>query len=103
MNLNTTPNYTTTVTGHGNINAYLYKYKITDNPACLCRKGPQTVQHIVFDCPLIETEREKLKAVVTRSGSWPVSCNKLGTKYHKHFKEHIDKISWNTEQNTDSQ
>jgi len=25
MNLNTTPNYKTTVTGHGNINAYLYK------------------------------------------------------------------------------
>jgi len=103
MNLNTTPNYTTIVTGHGNINAYLYKYKITDNPMCPCRKGPQTVQHIVFDCRLLETERGKLKAVVTRSESWPVSCNKLGTKYHKQFKEYIDKISWNTEENTNSQ
>jgi len=49
------------VTGHGNIKAYLHKYKIIDDQTCPCRKGPQTVQHIILDCPLLEKEREKLK------------------------------------------
>ena len=74
-----------------------YKYKIIDNPMCPCTKGHQTVQHIIFDCPLLEKEREKLKAVVTRTENWPVSCNKLRTHYYKNFKEYMDKISWNIE------
>ena len=56
-----------------------------------CKKGHQTVQHIIFDCPLLEKEREKLKAVVTRTENWPVDCNKLGIQYYKNFKEYIDK------------
>ena len=39
LRLNTTPNFTTIVTGHGNIKSYLYKYKIIDNPMCPCKKG----------------------------------------------------------------
>jgi len=102
LRLNATPNFTAIVTGHGNIKAYLHKYKIIDNPRCPCRKGQQTVQHIISDCPLLEKEREKLKAVVTRTENWPVSCNKLGGQYHKKFKEYIDSISWNDEQSTSS-
>ena len=83
LRLNTTPNYTTIVTGHDNIKSYLYKYKIIDNPMCPRKKGHQTVQHIIFDCTLLEKEREKLKAVVTRIENWPVNCNKLGTHYYK--------------------
>jgi len=97
LRLNTTPNYTTIVTGHGNIKSYLYKYKIIDNPMYPCRKGHQTVQHIIFDCPLLEKVREKLKTVVTRTENWPVTCNKLGMHSYKNFKEYIDKIRWNTE------
>ena len=78
--INLTPNFTAIVTGHGNIKAYLYKYKIIDDPTCPCRKGPHTVQHIIFDCPLLEKEREKLKLIVTRTENWPVSCNKLGVQ-----------------------
>ena len=59
LRLNATPNFTAIVTGHGNIKAYLYKYKIIDDPTCPCRTGPQTLQHIIFDCPLLEKEREK--------------------------------------------
>jgi len=32
--INVTPNFTTIVTGHGNIKAYLHKYKIIDDPTC---------------------------------------------------------------------
>jgi hypothetical protein len=97
LRLNTTPNFTTIVTGHGNIKAYLHKYNIIDDPTCHCRKGPQTVQHIIFGYPLLEKEREKLKAVVTRIETWPVSCNKFGLQYYKKFKKFIHKISWNEE------
>jgi len=79
--INITSKLTVIVTGHGNKKAYLHKYKIIDDPTCPCRKGPQTVQHIIFDCPLLEKKREKLKAVVTRTENWPVSCNKLGVQY----------------------
>jgi hypothetical protein len=40
------PNFTTMVTGHGNIKSYLYKYKILDSPMCSCRRGEQTVDHM---------------------------------------------------------
>ena len=103
LRLNITPKFTAIVTGHGNIKAYLHKYKIIDDPTCPCRKGPQTAQHIIFDCPLLEKERKKLKAVVTRTENWPVSCNKLGVQYHKKFKEYIDNISCNEEQSKSSQ
>jgi hypothetical protein len=60
------------------------------------------VQHIIFDCILLEKEGEKLKAVVTKIENWPVNCNKLGTHYYKNFKEYTDKISWNIEQSKNS-
>jgi len=38
LKINVTPNFTTLVTGHGNIRSYLYKYKIIDSPTCSCKK-----------------------------------------------------------------
>jgi hypothetical protein len=67
-----------------------------------CRKGPQTVQHIIFDCPLLGKEMEKLISIVTRTENWPVNCNKLGTQYHKEFKEYKNNINWSDEQNKSS-
>jgi len=61
------------------------------------------VQHIIFDCPLLEKEREKLKAIVTRIENWPVSCNRLGIQYHKKFKEYVGNINWNEAQSKSSQ
>jgi hypothetical protein len=62
-----------------------------------CKIGVQTVYHILFNCTLPEQERDKLKAVVTRTENWPVSYNKLSIKYYKNFKEYRDKIIWNKE------
>jgi len=93
LRINATPNFTATVTGHGNIRSYLCKYKIIDNPMCPCKKGDQTVGHILFDCTLLEQERDKLKVVVTRTENRPVSYNKLSIKYYKIFKEYKDKMT----------
>jgi len=49
LKINVTPNFTTMVTGHGNIKSYLHKYKIMDSPKCSCKRGEQTIDHILFD------------------------------------------------------
>jgi len=35
LKINVTPKFTVTVTGHCNIKAYVFKYKIRDDPKCL--------------------------------------------------------------------
>jgi hypothetical protein len=85
LKINVTPNFTTVVTGHGNIKSYLYKYKILESPMCSCKIGEQTVDHMLFDCKLLKQERDRLKAAVLRSQNWPVSKNKLINKYNKNF------------------
>ena len=67
LKINVIPNFTTMVTGHGNINSYLHKYKILDSPMCSCESGEQRVYHILFDCKLLEQERESLKVAVLQS------------------------------------
>ena len=87
-----TPNFTAIVTGHGNIKTYLHKFSIIENPKCSCGKGEQTVDHIIYSCNLQEQERDRLRAVITRSEQWPISKNKLVLKYYKNFKQFTDSI-----------
>ena len=94
MKINVTPNLTTMVTGHGNIKSYLHKYKIIDSPMCSCKSGEQTVDHILFDCKLLEQERDSLKAAVLRSENWPVSKDKLINKYNKNCKKFTNNIGF---------
>jgi len=67
LKINVTPNFTTMVTGHGNIKSYLYKLKIKDSPMCSCKRVEQTIDHILFEYELVEQERDRLKAAVLRS------------------------------------
>jgi len=85
LKINVTLNFTTMVTGHGNIKSYLYKYKIMDSPMCSCKRGEQTLDHVLFDCELVEQERDRLKAAVLRLENWPVSKDILINKYSKNF------------------
>jgi len=87
LKINVTPNFTTTVTGHGNIKSYLYKYKVMDSPMCSCKRGEQTIDHVLFDCELVEQERDRLKAAVLRSENWPMSKDILINKYSKNLKK----------------
>jgi hypothetical protein len=85
LKINVTPNFTTMATGHGNIKSYLHKYKILDSSMCSYKSGEQTVDHIMFDCKLLDQERDGLKAEVLRSENWLVSKNKLNNKFNKSF------------------
>jgi hypothetical protein len=85
-----TANFTTIVTGHGNIKSYLHKYKILDSPIYSCKSGEQTADHIIFECKLLEQEREGLKATVLLPENWPVRKN----KFYKNFTKLPNSISF---------
>jgi len=59
---------------------------------CSCEEGDQTVDHIIYDCKLLEQEISRLKAVVILTDKWPVSRDKLSTKFYRNFKEFMDNI-----------
>ena len=44
-----TTNYklTNIIPGHGNINAYLHRFKISNSPTCLCVEAYQTTAHLL--------------------------------------------------------
>jgi hypothetical protein len=98
LKMSPTPNFTTIVTGHSNINSYIHKFNIKENPGCPCNKGDQTVDHIIYSCGLHEQERNSLKAAIQSSEKWPVSKRSLATKYHKLFKLFTDSIVINKDQ-----
>ena len=61
---------------------------------CFCRNAEQKADHILFDCKLLEQERDSLKAAVLRSENWLVSKNKLITKSNKTFQKFKNIISF---------
>ena len=63
-----------------------------ENPQCICNKGEQTVDHIIYSCDLHEKERDKLVAVITRTEQWPISKSKMMLKYYKDFKQFTDSV-----------
>ncbi|CAK1589895.1 unnamed protein product [Parnassius mnemosyne] len=45
-------------TGHGGNKAYLFRFKLSSSPYCTCDdNSPQTVEHIIIDCPRFCTKR----------------------------------------------
>ena len=52
---------TTFLTGHGKLKEYLYRFKIVDNPICLCNKDTQTVNHLLWDCEILNDKIQILK------------------------------------------
>jgi hypothetical protein len=59
MNISTNQNLTTMMTAHGNIKAYLYRFKLSDSPTCPCGKNDQTTDHL-FECELLISQRDSL-------------------------------------------
>jgi len=83
------------VTGHGIIKAFLHKYKIQESPICPCKRGEQTVDNVIYDCILFEDERDRLKAAVMRTDSWPISKNNLNKNFNKDFIRFTNFINFN--------
>jgi hypothetical protein len=82
-----TPNFTVIVTAHSKTNAYLHRFKIIESPECPCDGGNQTVDHLLYDCTILQRKREKLISKVSKQDNWPVTKSDLVNKYIKHFLE----------------
>jgi len=83
------------VTGHGNIKAYLYRFKIIGAPNCPCGNDNQTAEHILLECSILKEERERLIAEVGKADNWPVNKEMLIKKHYKafaKFTKQLDKI-----------
>jgi len=58
------------------------------------RKGEQTIDHIIYDCELVERERKRLKAAVLGTEKWPISKYILINKYSKTLKKFTESITF---------
>jgi len=94
MEITTTHNFTTMVTGHGNIKAYLYRFKISETPTCPCGDTDQTTDHLLYGCELLKTQRDTLRSIVPKSEGWPTSKHILISKYYKAFTRFTNQISF---------
>ena len=82
-NINLTQNFTTLVTGHVNLKSYLHRFKIIESQYCPCGNGNQTTEHVLFDCRILQEDRERLLAAVAKTGNWPINKHKLIKKHYK--------------------
>lgn len=85
IKLNLTHNFTLMVTGHGSINSYLHRFKLSDTPTCPCGTQDQTTDHLLFECKLLQKERKILTTTILKSDVWPTSKPDLIKKHFKAF------------------
>ena len=90
--INLTQNLTSIVTGHGKTKAYLHRFKIIENPTCPCGKGDQTTDHLIFECELLNKEKDRLKSTVVQTNSWPTNKRDLIRRHLKNFTRFINEI-----------
>jgi hypothetical protein len=60
LSINVNANFTAVVTGNGKTRAYLHRFKIIQNVTCACNKGHQTIDHLLNQCTLLQTQRQLL-------------------------------------------
>jgi predicted methyltransferase len=89
-----TQNVTAMLTGHGKTMAYLHRFKIRDNAHCVCQQGDQTVNHLLYACNLLQTQREILRKSVTKKGQWPADKYELTTNHLEHLLTYIVSIDF---------
>jgi hypothetical protein len=95
MRIPITHEFTALVTGHGKTKSYLHRFNLIDNSMCPCNEGQQTSEHIIFECNILEAQRNSLiKKVVLSGGSWPPTNDELVTKYLYAFTEFIKSIDF---------
>jgi hypothetical protein len=73
MKIRVTQNIAAMVRGHGKTRAYLYRFKLLENATCACKQGDQTINHLLYQYILLDTQRGTLKKNVVNTGHWPAS------------------------------
>jgi len=88
-------NFSTIITGHGKLRTYFHRFKIIDDPACLCKISPQTIDHLLWKCDLLKMQRQVLRNSITKAGgNWPFTNSDLANKYTKFFQRFVSTINY---------
>jgi len=72
----------------------LHRFKIIETPACPCGTKEQRIDHLLFECELLNKERYILKSTVLKKDIWPISKNGLIRKHFKIFAKFTNEISF---------
>ena len=83
----------TMVTGHGNIRSYLHRFKILETPTSSCGTKDQ-IDHLLYECELLNKERDSLISTVLQTDVWPISKKTLIRKHFKIFVKFTNEISF---------
>ena len=74
---------------------YFHRFKITDDPTCLCKMSPQTTDHLLWECDLLKKQRQVLRNSITKTGgNWPITNSDLANKYTKFFQRFVNTINF---------
>jgi len=85
------------ITGHSTLRSYYHRFKITDDPKCICKMGPQTTDHLLWECQLLRKQREVLKNSITKAGGdWPLTNSNLTNKHTKLFQMFVNSVNFET-------
>lgn len=96
LKIPTTYKFTSLTTGHGLTKSYLHRFKIIQDPMCLCNEGEQTPEHLIFNCKILERQRRPLKhKIMAKESRWPIENCKLIAKYAQEFYKFINSIDFN--------
>jgi len=94
MKINITHNFTSMVTGHRNIRSYLHRFKTLETPTCPCGTKDQTRDHLLYECEVLNKERDSLISTVLKTDVWSISKKKLIRKHFKIFVKFTNEISF---------
>ena len=67
---------------------------IIESPECPCDGGNQTVDHLIYDCTKLQTERVQLIRNTSNQDKWPVNKRDLVKKHIKHFNQFVNSIDF---------
>jgi hypothetical protein len=70
--INLTTNFTAMTTAHGKTTSYLHRFRIIKSPECPCANRNKTVDHPLYQCNKLNSEKEALIGYISKEGNWPV-------------------------------
>lgn len=84
---------TQVLTGHGGFSEYLNRFRCKEDPSCLCEPGvPESVQHILLDCPIFGLDRLQVEKEINTSLKLENIKEIMKSKARKKFLDYCVKI-----------
>jgi hypothetical protein len=73
MKTNVTNSFISIIMGHGNVRSYLHRFNILETSTCPCVTEDQIIDHLLYECELLNKERDRLISTVLQTDFWPIS------------------------------